>query len=325
MRRRRLTVAEQDRAKVFYPELFRLRETSFAGFHYDWLEKNTFDDTPEQRKATYERAWKDGGFRYWVSIYKDNLFNAEANEASYSFWAEKTRARIDDPHKRDLLAPLQMPHFFGVKRPCLEYDYFDQFSRPTVDVVDINKNAIKGLVETGIILEDGTHHDFDVIAVATGFDIVTGVMTQLGLESITGTKLKDEWVSGAQTYLGTTVSGYPNMFHLYGVHGPTLLCNGPSAVEVQGRWIADMIDKMERGNIKSINPKAEASAAWKEHIVEINDKTLFPTTRSTYMGGGVPGKKVEPMCYAGGLPAYKVEIRQAMDSMEGFEIAWKWR
>jgi hypothetical protein len=150
-------------------------------------------------------------------------------------------------------------------------------------------------------------------------------MTQLGLESITGTKLKDEWVSGAQTYLGTTVSGYPNMFHLYGVHGPTLLCNGPSAVEVQGRWIADMIDKMERGNIKSINPKAEASAAWKEHIVEINDKTLFPTTRSTYMGGGVPGKKVEPMCYAGGLPAYKVEIRQAMDSMEGFEIAWKWR
>lgn len=145
-------------------------------------------------------------------------------------------------------------------------------------------------------------------------------MTQLGLQSIQGDKLQEEWVSGARTYLGTSVSGYPNMFHIYGAHGPTLLSNGPSTVEVQGRWIVDLLDKMRRNDIKYVNPKREASEEWKKHVVELNNRSLFPTTRSTYMGGSIPGKPVEPVCYSGGIPAYKAEIRKALDSMDGFEI-----
>jgi cation diffusion facilitator CzcD-associated flavoprotein CzcO len=169
MRRRTQTPEDQERKKLLYPELFRLRETSFAGFHYDWAEKNTFDDSPEQRDAFYEQVWADGGFRYWVALYKDNLLNAEANKASYNFWAKKTRARIGDPRIREILAPEKMPHFFGVKRPSLEYSYYEQFNRPSVDVVDIKGNGIKEFTETGITLEDGSHYEFDVIAVATGF------------------------------------------------------------------------------------------------------------------------------------------------------------
>jgi cation diffusion facilitator CzcD-associated flavoprotein CzcO len=169
MRKRDLTVEEQEKAKKHYPELFRYREANFAGFLYDWDEKNTFDVTPEEREEFYERIWKDGGFRYWVALYKDNFYNPESNKESYRFWAKKTRARINDARKRDLLAPLDMPHYFGIKRPCLEYNYYEQFNRPTVDVVDIKHNAIKDIDETGILLEDGTHYDFDVIAVATGF------------------------------------------------------------------------------------------------------------------------------------------------------------
>lgn len=169
MRKRDFTVKEQEDAKKLYPEMFKYREKNFAGFLYDWYEKNTFDDTPEEREAFYESVWKDGGFRYWVALYKDNLFDAEANKESYRFWAKKTRDRVGDPRKRDLLAPLEMPHFFGVKRPCLEYNYYEQFNRPSVDLVDTSNNAIKAFDETGIFLQDGTHHEFDVIAVATGF------------------------------------------------------------------------------------------------------------------------------------------------------------
>lgn len=178
MRRRDLTIEEQESGKKWYPELFQLREKCFAGFHYDWYEKNTFDDTPEEREAFYEKVWAEGGFRYWVALYKDNLFNPKANEESYKYWAKKTRARIGDPRKRDLLAPLDMPHYFGIKRPCLEQTYYEQFNRPSVDVVDVKNNAIKEFTETGITLQDGTHHEFDVIAIATGFDVVTGGMRQ---------------------------------------------------------------------------------------------------------------------------------------------------
>ena len=44
-------------------------------------------------------------------------------------------------------------------------------------------------------------------------------MTKLGLESINKTKLQEEWTTGAQPYLGTSVSGCPNTFHTYGPHG----------------------------------------------------------------------------------------------------------
>lgn len=111
------------------------------------------------------------------------------------------------------------------------------------------------------------------------------------------------------------------MFHIYGPHGPTLLSNGPTSVAVQGRWIADTIGKIEANGVKYINPKMEATDKWKKHVVELNDRTLFPTTRSTYMGGSIPGKAYEPVCYSGGIPAYAVEIRNALDNWEeGFDV-----
>ena len=169
MRKRDLSVKDQEDAKKLYPELFRYRETSFAGFHYDWNEKNTTDVGDEEREALYEKIWAEGGFRFWLAVYKDNLYNPDSNQKSYDFWLKKTRARVSDPRKRDILAPKDMPHFFGVKRPCLEYNYYDQFNRETVDIVDTKNNPIKEFTETGITLQDGSHHEFDVVAVATGF------------------------------------------------------------------------------------------------------------------------------------------------------------
>ena len=96
--------------------------------------------------------------------------------------------------------------------------------------MDINeKNGVKieEFTETGIKTSDGKHYDLDIIALATGFDISTGGMTSMGLKSINGTTLHDEWKKAANTYLGTTISGYPNLFHLYGPHGPTRKSSSP--------------------------------------------------------------------------------------------------
>lgn len=204
------------------------------------------------------------------------LYVEEANDEAYKFWAKNQRARIHDPRKRDLLAPLKKPHPFGTKRPCLEQNFYEQFNRPNVDVVDLRGNEIKDITEKGILMEDGTEHEFDVICIATGFDITTGGMTNMGLRDINGNTLKDQWKSAAVTYLGTTVPGYPNMFHTYGPHGPTLLSNGPSTIECQGRWIANCMKLMEREGVKYINPTAEASKQWKDRVNQLSDETLFP-------------------------------------------------
>lgn len=231
MRQRDLTVEEQEVSKRWYGELLHLREHCFGGFLYTFNERNTFDDTPEEREAFYEKLWQDGGFRYWLGNYKDYLFDKDANQCAYDFWVKKQRTRLNDKRKMEILVPEKMPHYWGIKRPCLEYGYLEQFNRDNVDVIDIKNNAIAGFDETGITLEDGTHYDFDVIVIATGFgkrkpcptftaprntnngttDVVTGGMTAMGLKDIYGTTLDEQWKKAAYTYLGVTVADYPNM------------------------------------------------------------------------------------------------------------------
>lgn len=320
MRKRPLTVEEQNIAKKSYPELFSLREKCFAGMLYTFSERTTFEDNEEEREAFLENLWQQGGFRYWVGNYKDYLFDAKANREVYNFWAKKVRERIGDPKARDLLAPLEGPHPFGVKRPCLEYDYYEQFNRPTVDLINIKDNPISEFTETGIKLVDGTTYEFDVICVATGFDVSTGSLTQMGLRSIHGKLLEDEWKKAAYTYLGTTISGYPNLFHMYGPQAPTLFSNGPTAVEIQGRWIVDVIKQAERRGIKYIDPTQESSLAWKDIINHFSNISLFPTTKSTYMGGNVPGKAFEMHAYAGGIPAFAAEVRKTLPEFNGFTV-----
>lgn len=174
MRKRALTAEEQNKAKPDYPELFSLREKCFGGFLYTFSEKGTFEDTPEEREAFYRKLWEDGGFRFWLGNYKDYLFDPKANREAYNFWAKNVRFRIGDPKARDLLAPLEPPHPFGVKRPCLEFGYYEQFNRENVELVNIKDNPITQFTEKGIKLKDGTVHEFDVICIATGFDVVTG-------------------------------------------------------------------------------------------------------------------------------------------------------
>lgn len=169
MGKKPLTPEEQTASKHWYPRFFEMRERTFAGFLYDAIERETLDDTPEEREVVYQTLWDNTGFHFWLANYKDMLKNPAANTEAYNFWAKKVRSRIDDPRKRDILAPLEMPHYFGIKRPCLEQDYYEQFNRDSVDVINVNKNPIKEFDETGLTLEDGTHFDLDFIAIATGF------------------------------------------------------------------------------------------------------------------------------------------------------------
>lgn len=251
------------------------------------------------------------------------------------------------------------------ERPCLEQNYYEVLDQDNVNIVDISEkggNEIVEFTENGIKTKDGKVHEADVIALATGFDITTGGMTQMvraggvyisylglfpglflqkhvsgvvtpklvdtkcmltrssqGLKSIHGTYLKDEWKASANTYLGLTVPGYPNMFHIYGPHGPTLLSNGPSSVSVQGRWIRDAINMITRQGIKYVDATKEASVEWKKRINDLSNATLMPTTRSTYMGGSVPGKAFEQVNFAGGIGVYRDEIRTALNDWKGFK------
>ncbi|KAI9699549.1 MAG: hypothetical protein M1820_007180 [Bogoriella megaspora] len=321
MRQAKLTREEQEQRKKDYPDIYRNRMTTFAGFEYDFYQRETLDDSPEEREKFYEGLWERGGFEFWLATYKDMLFDKKANDEAYNFWAKKTRARITDPRKRDILAPLNQPHTFGTKRPSLEQNFYEQLDKPENDVVDTKATPIEEFTETGIITSDGQHREFDVVALATGFDSVTGGMKNMGLKDVDGVSLADKWKMGTWSYLGMTCNGYPNMFFLYGAQGPTAFSNGPSCVECQGDWIIDAIAKARQEGLTRIEPTKEAEEEWRRNVTDLSNKTLFPGTSSWYMGANVPGKPREQLNYAGGIPLYEKECRMALENWQGFAVA----
>jgi cation diffusion facilitator CzcD-associated flavoprotein CzcO len=339
MRQRNLTKQEQDEAKHTYPDIYRKRLTTFAGFSYDYVEKDTFDDNEEEREKFFEELWEEGGFKFWLAGYQDLLFDSKANDQAYRFWVKKTRARIADPRKRDILAPLKAPHAWGTKRPSLEQDFYEMMDKPENDVVNVRETPITEFTETGIVTSDGKLREFDIIALATGFDSVTGGMKNMGLKDTEGKDLAERWKTGTWTYLGMTCNGFPvsdiinrlqewnlltdtlqNMFFLYGAQGPTAFSNGPTCVEVQGDWIVDAIATMQKTNKSTIEATREAETQWHALVTELSDKTLFPGTDSWYMGANIPGKPREQLNFPGGFPRYEKECRDALDGFKGFIV-----
>lgn len=129
MGRRDLTKEEQDRLKPYYPQILAYRERCFAGFDYDLCERNCFDDTPEEREEFLKGLWTRAGFALWLGGYKDYLFDDKSNDESYNFWRKNQIKRVKNPEKQKVLFPEKKPHPFGVKRPCLEQDYYEVLDR----------------------------------------------------------------------------------------------------------------------------------------------------------------------------------------------------
>lgn len=217
-----------------YPDLYRRRLDTFSGLSYlNFLDRGTFDDDPETRRDVYEKLWGEGDFTFWLGSYNDMLMVKEANAEAYNFWRDKTRARIDDERLKDILAPVKQPYSFGCKRISLEQGYFEIFNKPQVHLVDVNETPIQEVTEKGIKTSE-KEWEFDIIICATGYDAVTGGMTQIDVRGPSGESIRDHWKGGVYSYLGMSVSGFPNMFYTYGPQGPTSFCNGPTCAQLQG-------------------------------------------------------------------------------------------
>ncbi|KAK6860366.1 hypothetical protein PG995_004002 [Apiospora arundinis] len=294
---------EQEIPRDEYPDFFKGRTNSFSGFDFNFLGRSTFDDDPETRRATYEKLWASGDFRFWLATYYDMLFTPEANREAYNFWRDKTRAKINDARVRDLLAPMKQAYSFGCKRISLENGFFEIFNEPHVHLVDVNETPIEEITPKGIRTSE-KELEFDYIICATGFDAMTGGLKQIDIRGPSGQSLSEHWKEGTYTYMGMSVSGFPNMFFTYGPQAPSPFCNGPTCAQFQGDWILALMNHMRDAGLKKVEAEEESEKMWRKHVLDTANATLLPTTRSWYMGDNIPGKPREPLLYLGGVPTY---------------------
>jgi len=219
---------------------------------------------------------------------------------------------------------LRQGHWFGTKRPSLEQDYYEMIDRDNVTVLNLKATPIVRFTETGVLTgsDDGEqkHHDFDIIILATGYDSVTGSLTDMGLIGTDGIPLREKWSKGTYTHLGLTIPKMPNMFMVYSPQAPTSLSNGPPIIEIQVDWICDAIAKMKEEGVKYIDAKWENAEEWREEIQKMNEQTLYPESESWYMGANIPGKPREQLIYLAGVDEYDRVTKAALRTWEGFDV-----
>jgi cyclohexanone monooxygenase len=112
---------------------------------------------------------------------------------------------------------------------------------------------------------------------------------------------------------------FPNLLYTYGLQSPSAFCNGPTCAELQGDFVVACIEHMRRTNFRRIEATPEAEEAWRDHVAELVDATLFPRAQSWYMGANIPGKKREMLVYPGGLPLYLQKCKESADA--GFVLS----
>lgn len=315
MRQRTLSAADNAELKEAYPETFHRRNTAtFAGFSYDFDPRKTVELSTEEREAYYEQAWQEGGLRFWLANFVDLMFDDEANKHAYEFWKKKTRERITDPAKADLLAPHEPPHPFGTKREALYQDYYDVMNQENVEIVPVRETPIDRFTESGIRTSDGRERAFDIIVLATGFDNNTGALTSIDVRGTDGRTLREKWADGVDVYLGSMTHGYPNLVFLYGPQSPAAFGNGPTSAELQGDEVVGLFDYMRQHGHTRFESTSQADEAWTAEIDAVDDIALLKHANSWYNASNIPGKHRQMLQYLSGFPTYMERWRTERES-----------
>ena len=294
--------------------------TPFAIAGYPPPTKSALDASAEERNATYERKWQEGGSISFLYSYTDLLTNKAANDTASDFVRNKIRSIVKDQETAEALCPNDHP--IGTKRLILDTNYYQTYNLPHVKLVNIRKNPIAEITEWGIKTADGQSFELDAIVFATGFDAMTGAMREIDIKGKDGVLIRDKWKDGPQTYLGVMVSGFPNMFMVTGPQSPGVKSQMIFACQQHVDFIGDIIKYAQGRQQRRIEATRMAEMAWVQHNNEVADSTLYPLANSWYMGANIPGKPRIFMPYVGGVTNYVKKCNEVAEKgYEGFEMS----
>lgn len=279
LRNTKISPAEMVEIRARYPEIFRQCLESYSCFIHVSDKRKTTDLSKEELFAHWEELYKLPGFAKVLGVSTDIATDREANRLYSEFNAKKIRERINDPVIAEKLIPKN--HGFGTRRVPLESGYYEAFNEPHVTLVDITEDPIDHITEKGIRTKD-QDFEFDILIYATGFDAVTGSFNAIDFQGLNGTRLKDTWKDGIQTFLGLTVNNFPNMFMIMGPH--QMFGNIPRSIQYAVEWVSDFIQYARDNNVQFVEASQGNMNKWYQHVEECG-KGLLANEVDSWMTG----------------------------------------
>jgi cation diffusion facilitator CzcD-associated flavoprotein CzcO len=230
-----------------------------------WIVKKPDRPYGRREQALYRRApWIQALSRLRIHLFYEVLILAFTRlqwlqkpfERAYK---RRLRKEVPDPALRERLRP---DYPLGCKRILLSNDWLQTLARPDIEVIT---DGIKEVEPVGVVTADGAKREVDAIILATGF-ATTDFLAPMAIRGLEGRDLNDVWRDGAEAYLGLAVSGFPNMFMLY---GPNTNLGAGSVVymlESQIQYVVGAVRELQRTGARYLDVRDGAQGGFNAEL-----------------------------------------------------------
>jgi len=185
---------------------------------------------------------------------------------------------IKDPALRDKLTP---DYRIGCKRILLSNAYYPALAQENVEV---HTSGITEVTEDAVIDAAGKRMPVDSIIFGTGFQ-VTDFPIARHIYGRAGHSLQDQWNGSPKAYLGTTISGFPNLFLIQGPNTGLGHTSVILMIEAQVDHVLKALKHMNRNQLETIEPNPQAQQRFVEETDHLTNGTVWVSggCRSWYL------------------------------------------
>ena len=178
------------------------------------------------------------------------------------------KRQVADPELRKKLRP---DYPIGCKRILISNDYYPAITSERVELVT---EPIREITETAVVTQDGRAHEVDTLIYGTGF-AATEFLAPMKIEGLGGHDLNVAWRDGAEAYLGISVSGFPNLFMLYGPNTNLGHNSIVYMIESQLRFVLQAIGRLRDGDNRSLDVRADRQSRFNERLQQSMRRTVW--------------------------------------------------
>lgn len=175
---------------------------------------------------------------------------------------------VADPELRAKLTP---KYTIGCKRILISNNYLPALTKPNVSVIT---EKIKEVRAHSIVTEDGTEREIDTIIYGTGFK-VSDLPFSKNVYGIEGRSMAEIWQGSPKAHLGTTVTGFPNLFLLLGPNTGLGHNSVVFMIESQISHVMNIMRYMREHNIAVMEPRPEVQTAFIDDVEQRMKGTVW--------------------------------------------------
>lgn len=215
----------------------------------------------------------------------DTLHDDEANSKICAAIVKRIEREVDDPALATLLTP---DYPFFCKRVLFIDNYYSTFNKPNVSLVN-DPNGVVSVTETGVQMASGDRHDVDVLIYATGFDSNHIPFPVTGRDGVTladqyGASAANNWqMTRPQSLWGMHVANLPNFYLMIGPQSLNPVTNVTLLCEEQGKYIANLVVRMQEQGQSEVEPTPAAVADWTQRCNASADGKVWLRCNNWYM------------------------------------------